>query len=121
MSKDISNEINEYHRKYWPSAVMGNFTDPEKGLIFFWTGEKLGRIAVSFHFKNQPQEESKKVFFIEVNSNGWALRHISTFKLINSEMKLIKNQSFKLQDYLENKYKSIIEKFLKERKSKSKL
>jgi len=52
-----------------------------------------------------------------LTKNSWALNHISTFQSHNSKLKLLKIQSFKDQDELEKKYRSIIELFIKSRNS----
>jgi len=52
-----------------------------------------------------------------LKKNGWELSHISAFESHNSNLKLLKIQSFKDQDELEKKYRSIIELFIKSHKS----
>ncbi|MBC8258686.1 MAG: hypothetical protein H8E38_06715 [SAR324 cluster bacterium] len=103
----------------WPSAVEGELEHPEFGLIHFWTGEQRGRIVVRFSFECQTEGESHKVFFIDLSQEGWVLQHISSFQFQNSKLKLIKSQSFREQDDLEQKYRSIIDLFLETRESNS--
>ena len=35
-------ELEEELKKYWPSAVEGDFEHPEKGTIHYWAGEQRG-------------------------------------------------------------------------------
>ena len=107
--------LEEELKKHWPSAVEGEFEHPDKGRVRYWTGEKKGRIAVRFSFEKQPAEESDKVFFLETDAQGWTLRHVSTFRTLDSELKLIRNQSFKVQDDLQQRYRDIIDLFMKSR------
>ncbi len=58
------------------------------------------------------------MFFIELKKDSWVLSHISTFKISDSKLQLVKNQSFKERDELEKKYRSIFELFLEDRKKK---
>ena len=107
--------LEEELKKHWPSAVEGEFEHPDKGRVRYWTGEKKGRIAVRFSFEKQPAEESDKVFFLETDVQGWTLSHISTFRTLESKLKLIRNQSFKIQDDLQKRYRDIIDKFMQSR------
>ena len=102
-------------KKNWPSAVEGSIEHPELGVVHYWTGEQHGRIVVRFSYDSQAEGESEKMFFIDLTKNSWELSHISTFESHNSKLKLLKIQSFKDQDELEKKYKSIIELFIKSR------
>ena len=104
-------------KKNWPSAVEGRIEHPELGEIQYWTGEQHGKIVVRFIYDSQAEGESEKMFFIDLTNNSWALSHISTFQSYNSKIKLLKMQSFKDQDELEKKYRSIIELFIKSRNS----
>ena len=107
--------LEEELKKHWPSAVEGEFEHPDEGRVRYWTGEKKGRIAVHFSFEKQPAEESDKVFFLETDAQGWTLRHVSTFRTLDYELKLIRNQSFKIQDDLQHRYGHIIDMFMKSR------
>ena len=113
------NKIEEEIKKNWPSAVEGDLEHPEFGLIHYWTGEQRGKIIMRFSFEGQAEVESKKMFFINVKQDSWELSHISTFQTSDTKLKLVKNQSFKEQDELENKYRSIIELFLVSRKKRN--
>ena len=113
MEKISEEEIN----KNWPSAVEGNIEHPELGVVYYWTGEQHGKIVVRFSYDSQAEGESEKMFFIDLTKNSWELSYISTFELHNSKLKLLKIQSFKDQDELEKKYRSIIELFIKSRNS----
>ena len=104
-------------KKNWPSAMEGNIEHPELGVVNYWTGEQHGKIVVRFSYDFQPEGESEKMFFIGLTKNSWELSHISTFELQNSKLKLLKIQSFKDQDELEKKYRSIIDIFIKSRTS----
>ena len=107
--------LEEELKKFWPSAVEGEFEHPDEGRVRYLTGEKKGRIAVRFSFEKQPAEESDKVFFLEIDAQGWTLRHVSSFRTLESELKLIRNQSFKIQDNLQQRYRNIIDQLLKSR------
>ena len=109
-------KIEEEIKKNWPSAVEGDLDHPELGMIHYWTGEQRGRIVVRFSYERQAEGESEKMFFINLSREGWFLRHISTFHAEDSNLKLIKNQSFREQDKLEKKYRSVIDLFLDTRK-----
>ena len=113
MEKISEEEIN----KNWPSAVKGSIEHPELGVVYYWTGEQHGKIVVRFSYDSQAESESEKMFFINLTKNSWELTHISTFESHNSKLKLLKIQSFKDQDELEKKYRSIIELFIKSRNS----
>ena len=113
MEKISEEEIN----KNWPSAVKGSIEHPELGVVYYWTGEQHGKIVVRFSYDSQTEGESEKLFFIHLTKNSWELSHISTFESHNSKLKLLKIQSFKDQDELEKKYRSIIELFIKSRNS----
>ena len=113
MKKISEEEIN----KNWPSAVEGSIEHPELGVIYYWTGEQHGKIVVRFRYDFQAKGESEKMFFINLTKNSWELSHISPFESHNSKLKLLKIQSFKDQDELEKKYRSIIELFIKSRSS----
>ena len=102
-------------KKNWPSAVEGNIEHPELGVVYFWTGEHHGKIVVRFSYDSQAEGESEKMFFIDLNKNSWEISHISTFESHNSKLKLLKIQSFKDQDELEKKYRSLIELFINSR------
>ena len=104
-------------KKNWPSAVEGSFKHPEIGEVLFWTGEQHGKIAVRFCYDFQTAGDSGKVFFIDLTKNSWSLSHICSFESHDSKLKLLKIQSFKDQDELERKYRSIIELFIKSRNS----
>ena len=104
-------------KKYWPSAVEGSIEHEELGLVQYWTGEQHGKIVVRFCYDSQAEGDSEKMFFIVLTKNSWELSHISSFKLHNSKLQLLKIQSFKDQDELEKKYISIIELFIKSRNS----
>ena len=101
----------------WPSAVEGNIVHPELGMVNYWTGEQHGKIVVRFSYDSQGEGESEKMFFIDLTMHSWELSHISTFELQNSKLKLLKIQSFKDQDELEKKYRSLIELFINSRNS----
>ena len=107
--------LEEELKKHWPSAIEGEFEHPDEGLVRYLTGEKKGKIAVRFTFEKQPAEESDKVFFLETDVQGWTLRHVSTFRTLDTELKLIRNQSFKIQDDLQQRYRDIIDLFMKSR------
>ena len=113
------NKIEEEIKKNWPSAVAGDLEHPGLGLIHYWTGEQRGKIVLRFSFKGQAELDSKKMFFINLKHDSWELIHISTFLTSDTKLKLIKNQSFKEQDELEKKYRSIIELFLDSRKKRN--
>ena len=102
----------------WPSAVEGSIDHPDLGIINYWTGEQKDRIVVRFSYEGQAKGESEKIFFINLNHGDWILSQISTFKSSDSKLKLTKIQSFKEYEDLENKYLTIIELFMKSRKSK---
>ena len=104
-------------KKNWPSAVEGSIEHPELGVVYYWTGEQHGKIAVRFIYDSQAEGESEKMFFIDLTNKSWELKHISKFETQNSKLKLLKIQSFKEQEELENKYRSIIELFIKSRNS----
>ena len=111
MEKISEDEI----KKNWPSAVEGSVEHPEIGLVQYWTGEQHGKIVVRFNYNSQAEGDSEKMFFIVLTKNSWELSHFSSFKLHNSKLQLLKIQSFKEQDELEKKYRSIIELFIKSR------
>ena len=116
------NKISEDNiKENWPNAVEGELEHPELGFIHYWTGEQRGRIVVRFSYTGQEEDESKKMFFIDLSKKGWILRHISTFQSQDSKLKLVKNQSFREQDKLEQKYRGIIDLFLESRKLKNHL
>ena len=104
-------------KKNWPSALEGIIEHPALGVVHYWTGEQHGKIVVRFSYDSQAEGESEKMFFIDLNKNSWEISHISTFESHNSKLKLLKIQSFKYQDELENKYRSLIELFIKSRNS----
>ena len=104
-------------KKYWPSAVEGSIEHSELGVVHYWTGEQHGKIVVRFSYDSQAEGESEKMFFIDLNKNSWEMNHISTFESHNSKLKLLKIQSFKDQDELEKKYRSLIELFINSRNS----
>ena len=104
-------------KKNWPSALEGCIEHPEFGLVDYWTGEQHGKIVVRFRFSAQDVGESAKMFFIDSKKDSWEMSHISTFESHNSKLKLLKIQSFKDQDELEKKYRSLIELFIKSRNS----
>ena len=101
----------------WPSAVKGSIEHPKLGLVHYWTGEQRGKIVVRFIYDSQAAGESQNIFFIDLTEKCWELSHISTFQPYNSKLKLLKIKSFKTQDELEKKYRSIIELFIKSRNS----
>ena len=111
----MGNISEEEIKKNWPSAVEGSFEHSELGEIKYWTGEQHGKIVVRFIYDSQAEGESEKMFFIDLTKNSWELSHISKFESHNSKLKLLKVQSFKDQDELEKKYRSIIELFIKSR------
>ena len=113
MEKISEEEIN----KNWPSAVEGSLEHPELGVVHYWTGEQHGKIVVRFSYDTQTEGESENMFFINLVGKAWELSQISTFETLNSKLKLLKIQSFKKQDELEKKYRSIIELFIKSRNS----
>ena len=116
------NKISEDNiKENWPNAVEGDLEHPELGYIHYWTGEQRGRIVVRFSYTDQEEGESKKMFFIDLSKEGWILRHISTFQSQDSKLKLVKNQSFREQDELEQKYRGIIDLFLESRKLRNHL
>ena len=104
-------------KKNWPSALEGTINHPEMGVVKYWTGEHNRKIVVRFFFDSQAEGESEKMFFINLSKNSWQLSHISTFESYNSKLKLLKIQSFKKQDELEKKYRSLIDQFIKSRNS----
>ena len=104
-------------KKNWPSAVEGSFEHPELWVVHYWTGEQQGKIVVRFCYDSQTEGESEKIFFIDFTKNSWELSHISTFESHKSKLRLLKIQSFKYQDELERKYRSLIELFIKSRDS----
>ena len=111
-------EISEEEiKKNWPSAVEGSIEHPELGIVHYLTGEQHGKIVVRFSYNSQAEGDSAKMFFIDLTTNSWELSHISTFEFQNSKLKLLKIQSFKDQDQLEKRYRSIIEIFIKSRNS----
>ena len=101
--------------KHWPSAVEGDFEHPEKGTIHYWAGEQRGRIVVRFTYLQQPVEDQNKVFFIDAGTEGWVLRHVSEFQNLDAELKLVKNQSFRILDELKQRNLGIIYEFMKGR------
>ena len=107
----------ELIKKNWPSAVEGSIEHSELGEVKYWTGEQHGKIVVRFSYDSQTEGESEKIFFIDLVGNSWELNQISGFESHNSKLKLLKIQSFKDQDELEKKYRSIIELFIKSRNS----
>ena len=107
-------------KKNWPSAVEGSIDHPEFGVVHYLTGEQHGKIVVRFSYDSQAEGDSEKMFFIVLTKNSWELSHISSFRLHNSKLQLLKIQSFKEQDELEKKYRSIIELFIKSRNSEKK-
>ena len=113
------NKIEGGIKKNWPSAVEGDLEHLGLGLIHYWTGEQRGKIVLRFSFEGQVEVESKKMFFINLKQDSWELSHISTFTTSDTKLKLIKNQSFKEEDELEKKYRSIIELFLDSRKKRN--
>ena len=113
------NKIEEEIKQNWPSAIEGDLEHPELGLIRYWTGEQRSRIVLRFSFERQAEGESAIMFFIHLKQDSWVLSHISTFQSSDSKLQLVKNQSFKDQDELENKYRSIIELFLETRKKRN--
>jgi len=114
------NKIDEEEIKInWPSAVEGDLEHPELGFIHYWTGEQRGRIVLRFSYEGQAEGESEKMFFINLDQDTWVLSHISTFQARDSKLKLVKNQSFKEQDELVKKYRSIIDLFLDSRKKRN--
>ena len=104
-------------KKNWPSALEGSLEHPELGVVCYWTGEQHGKIVVRFNYDSQAEGDSEKIFFIDLTNKSWELKHISKFETHNSKLKLLKIQSFKEQDELEKKYRSIIELFIKKRNS----
>ena len=113
------NNIDEEIKVNWPSAVEGDLEHPELGLIHYWTGEQNRRIVLRFIYEGQAEIESKKMFFISLKQDSWELSYISTFQTFDSKLKLLKSQSFKEQDELEKKYRSIIDLFLDSRKKRN--
>ena len=97
--------------------MEGSIEHPELGVVYYWTGEQQGKIVVRFCYDSQAEGDSEKMFFIVLTKNSWELRHISSFKLHNSKLQLLKIQSFKVKDELEKKYRGIIELFIKSRNS----
>ena len=116
MKKKMNKIVEEEIKENWSSAVEGDLEHPELGFIHYWTGEQRDRIVVRFIYEGQDKGESEKMFFIDLSKEGWVLRHISTFQSQDSKLKLVKNQSFREQDELEQKYRSIIDLFLESRK-----
>ena len=114
---DMEKISEEEIKKNWPSAVEGSIEHPELGVVHYWTGEQHGKIVVRFSYDSQAEGEFEKMFFIDLTKNSWELSHISTFESHNSKLKLLKIHSFKDQDELEKKYRSIIELFIKSRNS----
>ena len=113
------NQIEQKIKENWPSAVEGDLDHPDLGLIHYWTGEQRGMIALRFSFEGQDEGDSTKLFFIKLKRESWVWSHLSTFKITDSRLKLIKNQSFKEQDEFEKKYRSIFELFLESRKKRN--
>jgi len=113
---NIEKEIEEEIKKNWPSALEGDLEHPVLGMIHYWTGEQRDRIVIRFSYEGQTKGESEKMFFINLSQDSWLLDHISTFKLENEKMKLIKIQSFRALDELEQKYRSVIDLFIEKRK-----
>ncbi len=101
---------------HWPSAVNGLLEHEEWGALSYWMGEQRGRIAVRFRFEGQEAEEATRVFFVDVARDGWILRHISSFQPTERGLKLVKNQSFRILDAMEQKYRSAIDLLMQERK-----
>ena len=112
------NKLEQKIKENWPSAVEGDLDHQEFGMIHYWCGEQCNRIVLRFSFEGQSESESEKMFFIDLKQDTWVLSHISTFQIYDSKLKLVKNQSFKEQDELEQKYRSIFELFLEVRKKK---
>ena len=108
-------KFEEELKKHWPSAVEGDFEHSEKGVIHYWAGEQRGRIVVRFTYLQQPVEDQNKVFFIDAGTEGWVLRHVSEFQNLEAELKLVKNQSFRILDELNQRYLGIIDEFMKVR------
>ena len=112
----MNNISEEKIKENWSSAVEGNLEHPELGCIHYWTGEQRGRIVVRFSYEGQDMGESEKMFFIDLSNEGWVLCYTSTFQFQDSKLKLVKNQSFREQYDLEQKYRGIIDLFLESRK-----
>jgi len=106
-------------KENWPSVVEGDLEHPELGFIHYWTGEQRGRIVLRFSYEGQAEGESEKMFFVNLSQEAWVLSHISTFKSQDSKLKLMKIQSFKEQDELIKKYRSLIDLFLESRKKRN--
>ena len=115
--KNMEKISEEEIKNNWLSAVEGSIEHPELGVVHYWTGEQHGKIVVRFSYDSQTEGESEKMFFIDLTKNSWELSYISTFELQNSKLKLLKIQSFKYQDELEKKYRSLIELFINSRNS----
>lgn len=100
---------------HWPSAVTGLLEHPEWGELSYWMGEQRGRIVVRFRYSEQDADEKSRVFFVDVAREGWVLRQISSFQSTERGLKLVKNQSFRILDSMEQKYRGAIDLLLKER------
>ena len=77
--------------------------------------QQRGRIVVRFTYPQQPVEDRNIVFFIDAGTEGWVLRHVSEFQNLDAELKLVKNQSFRILDELNQRYRGIIDEFMKVR------
>ena len=110
-------DLEDALQQNWPSAVQGEIPHPEWGPVRYWTGEQHGgHIVVRFRYTNQPDIEADKVFFVDSTPEGWVLRHVSSFATTDSGgLKLVKNQSSKVLDELEEKYRDLLERFMQER------
>ncbi|MAE16270.1 MAG: hypothetical protein CL923_00055 [Deltaproteobacteria bacterium] len=109
-------DLEDALQQSWPSAVRGEISHPQWGTVCYWTGEQHGHIAVRFRYADQPDAEADKVFFVDSTPEGWVLRHVSSFATTDSGgLKLVKNQSFKVLDELEEKYRDLLERFMQER------
>ena len=100
----------------WPSALQGNLEHPEWENLMYWAGEQRGRVVARFRYQTQLEEESCIVFFIDVSKEGWVLRQLSQFMMTEKGLKLVKKQSFRTLDEMEQKYHKAIDLLIKARK-----
>ena len=80
-------KIEKEIKKNWPSAVEGDLEHPELGMIHYWTGEQRGKIVIRFSYEGQAEDESEKMFFIDLSQENWLLNLVTLF--LRYEFKLI--------------------------------
>ena len=86
-------EVENLIKENWPSAVQGDLSHSDLGIIHYWTGEEKDRIVVRFVYEGQSRGESEKIFFIKSNKKDWILTQISTFRPSDNKLKLTRPTS----------------------------